>query len=106
VVRSFALFFAPPGLVSFPLLSPRLAPLRQAQGRLWAAFLRRFAANGSGSGTPQRNSLRGQIGRRVGPLSQQRWVTILLGPSSSWGQAIWHQASRYFSQGEVPRPWG
>jgi len=23
---------------------PRLAPLRQAQGKLWAAFLRRFAA--------------------------------------------------------------
>jgi len=30
-----------------------------------------------------RNSFRGQIGRRVGPLSQQRGVTILLGPFSS-----------------------
>ncbi len=29
----------------FPHLSPRLAPLRQAQGKLWAAFLRRFAAS-------------------------------------------------------------
>ena len=70
------------------------------------AFLRRFAAGGSGSGAHQRSSFRGQIGRRVGPLSQQRGVTILLEPFSSWGQAIWHQASRYFSQREVPRPWG
>jgi hypothetical protein len=31
----------------------------------------------------QRNSFRGQIGRRVGPLSQQRGVTILLGLFSS-----------------------
>src|SRR5579864_4174139 len=28
-------------------LHPRLTPLRQAQGRLWAAFLRRFAAENS-----------------------------------------------------------
>jgi hypothetical protein len=32
------------GLSRFLLRPPRLAPLRQAQGRLWAAFLRRFAA--------------------------------------------------------------
>src|ERR1019366_6192660 len=28
------------------LAHPRLTPLRQAQGKLWAAFLRRFAAKG------------------------------------------------------------
>jgi hypothetical protein len=32
------------GLLLLPLPNPRLAPLRQAQGRLWAAFWRRFAA--------------------------------------------------------------
>src|ERR1700722_12280554 len=36
--------FARPGLVVFHLVHPRLAPLRQAQDRLWAAFCRRFAA--------------------------------------------------------------
>jgi deazaflavin-dependent oxidoreductase (nitroreductase family) len=32
------------GWFLFLLAYPRLAPLRQAQGRLWAAFCRRFAA--------------------------------------------------------------
>jgi hypothetical protein len=36
--------FAPLGLAHVPVTYPRLAPLRQAQGRLWAACLRRFAA--------------------------------------------------------------
>jgi len=36
-------FFRPFGLIPFPLL-PRLTPLRQTQGKLWAAFCRRFAA--------------------------------------------------------------
>jgi hypothetical protein len=31
-------------LVFFFPSYPRLAPLRQAQGRLWAAFFRRYAA--------------------------------------------------------------
>src|ERR1700674_3145591 len=35
---------APSGLVALWLLVPRLAPLRQAQGKLWAAFFRRVAA--------------------------------------------------------------
>ena len=35
---------APTGLVTIPAWDPQLAPLRQAQGRLWAAFFRRFAA--------------------------------------------------------------
>src|SRR5580765_4611563 len=35
---------APPGLVPLLRLNPRLTALRQAQGRLWAAFFRRFAA--------------------------------------------------------------
>ena len=33
------------GACLFPHLSPRLAPLRQAQGKLGAALLRRFAAS-------------------------------------------------------------
>ena len=32
------------GLLPFDRRDPWFAPLRQAQGRLWAAFLRRFAA--------------------------------------------------------------
>ena len=38
---------APPGLINLAASLPRLAPLRQAQGRLWAAFFRRFAAAAS-----------------------------------------------------------
>src|SRR5579864_7252945 len=38
-------FFRPAGLRVFSRSYPRLAPLRQAQGKLWAAFCRRFAAN-------------------------------------------------------------
>src|SRR5436190_20539681 len=37
-------FFRPCGALSHPAGLPRLAPLRQAQGKLWAAFLRRFSA--------------------------------------------------------------
>jgi hypothetical protein len=36
--------FAPLGLAQPLLAHPRLAPLRQAQGKLWAAFFRCFAA--------------------------------------------------------------
>ena len=36
--------FCPFGACSFSTFYPGLAPLRQAQGRLWAAFCRRFAA--------------------------------------------------------------
>ena len=36
----------PFGACSFPFTYPQLAPLRQAQGKLWAAFFRRFAAGG------------------------------------------------------------
>jgi hypothetical protein len=39
-VTSFAL----PGLAQIAAARPLLASLRQAQGRLWAAFFRRFAA--------------------------------------------------------------
>lgn len=38
------LFFRPSGARLYFTLYPRLAPLRQAQGKLWAAFFRRFAA--------------------------------------------------------------
>jgi hypothetical protein len=38
------LFFRPSGARSLSASYPGLAPLRQAQGRLWAAFFRRFAA--------------------------------------------------------------
>jgi hypothetical protein len=38
-------FFRPSGACShLSSVHPRLAPLRQAQGKLWAAFFRRFAA--------------------------------------------------------------
>jgi hypothetical protein len=36
--------FAPFGAFLFSTALPRLAPLRQAQGRQWAVFFRRFAA--------------------------------------------------------------
>jgi hypothetical protein len=36
--------FTPPGFGYFPVSYRRLPHLRQAQGRLWAAFCRRFAA--------------------------------------------------------------
>src|ERR1039458_4387803 len=41
------LLFRPAGApLILALAHPRLTPLRQAQGKLWAAFLRRFAAKG------------------------------------------------------------
>jgi len=36
----------------YEIFHPRLAPLRQAQGKQWAAFLRRFAAGTSGAKAP------------------------------------------------------
>ena len=75
--------FAPPGAGSFPAFAHGLRPfdrLRAGCG-LHSYAASRLGADGFGS--PQRNSFRGQIGRRVGPLSQQRGVTILLGPFSS-----------------------
>ena len=38
------LFFRPAGGLFSAHFYPRPTPLRQAQGKLWAAFLRRFAA--------------------------------------------------------------
>jgi len=59
--RGFDLSFsvAPPGLVLLPRLFPRLAPLRQAQGRLWAAFFRRSATG---------------VGQAAGPAVWERAV--------------------------------
>ncbi len=39
-----SLLLRPSGACSCPAFHPRLTPLRQAQGKLWALFLRRFAA--------------------------------------------------------------
>lgn len=39
-----ATFFRPAGAGSLFVSHPRLTPLRQAQGRLWTVFFRRFAA--------------------------------------------------------------
>jgi hypothetical protein len=66
---------------------------RFAQRRQWG----QFEPVDRSEARSQRNSFRGQIGRRTGALSQQRGITILLGPFSSCGHAIWHHASRYFS---------
>jgi hypothetical protein len=68
-------FFSPPRLVRFPPFSHGL------RRGLHSCAASRLGVDGFG--LSQRNSFRGQIGRRVGPLSQQRWVTILLGPFSS-----------------------
>jgi len=61
-LSSWAIICRPSGAYLLFHFYPRLAPLRQAQGKLWAVFLRRFAA--IARGTHKR--------RRCGPIDPGR----------------------------------
>jgi hypothetical protein len=62
--------FAPSGLAHFSLCTHGLRPFGSAQGRLWAAFCRRFAAGVGGAGI----RLRVVGGADCGPVGLGRWT--------------------------------
>src|ERR1700677_4158604 len=74
-IESGGCSFAPPGLVILFTSSPGLAPLRQAQGKLWAAFLRRFAAGSKDSTLayelPQQNYSPGRVAEETPSLRRR-----------------------------------